>query len=68
LLGQTHPNKWCPNVAEKIGLTYCLATPDEESKGIDGYVGNTAYSVKPDSYKTMGRLYKKISVKMIYYT
>ncbi|MGI6751808.1 MAG: MjaI family restriction endonuclease [Anaerovoracaceae bacterium] len=55
-------------MAEKIGLTYCLATPDEESKGIDGYVGNTAYSVKPDSYKTMGRLYKKISVKMIYYT
>lgn len=55
-------------LAEKLGVDYRLATADEESQGIDGYVGNTAYSVKPDSYKTMNRLSETISVKMIFYT
>lgn len=43
-----------------------LATKEEESHGIDGYVGNTAYSIKPITYKT-NRLNEKINVKMIYY-
>ncbi len=55
-------------LAEKSGSSYRLATPEEESQGIDGYVGSTAYSVKPDTYKTMGRLSETIDVKMIYYT
>ena len=49
-------------------LPYRLATPDEESIGIDGYVGTVAYSIKPDTYKTMNRLSETIDVKMIYYT
>ena len=44
-----------------------LASPEEESKGIDGYVGDTAYSIKPVTYKTMGRLSESIGIKMIYY-
>ena len=48
--------------------TYRLATPQEESVGIDGYVGDVPYSIKPDSYKTMNRLSETIAVKMIYYT
>ena len=55
-------------LAEKSDSSYRLATPEEESQGIDGYVGSTAYSVKPDTYKTMGRLSETIDVKMIYYT
>lgn len=55
-------------LAEKLNMDFRLATADEESQGIDGYVGNTAYSVKPDSYKTMNRLSETISVKMIFYT
>lgn len=47
---------------------YRLATPEEEAKGIDGFVGNIPYSVKPDTYKTMGRLSEEINVKMIFYT
>ena len=47
---------------------YRLASPEEEAKGIDGYVGNIPYSVKPDTYKTMGRLSEVIDVKMIFYT
>ena len=56
------------SLAEKNGTTYRLATPDEESVGIDGYVGKVPYSVKPDTYRTMGRLSERIDVKMIYYT
>lgn len=55
-------------LAEIKGTTYRLANPDEESLGIDGYVADTAYSVKPDTYKTMKRLSETIGVKMIYYT
>ena len=47
---------------------YRLADADEEAKGIDGFVGKTAYSIKPDTYKTMSRLSEEIDVKMIFYT
>ena len=56
------------SLAERTGGTYRLATPEEESKGIDGFVGDVPYSIKPDTYKTMGRLSETINVKMIYYT
>lgn len=56
------------SLAEQRGETYRLANPAEESKGIDGFVGETPYSIKPDTYKTMGRLSEIIDVKMIYYT
>lgn len=57
------------SLADKKGTkNYRLANPEEEAKGIDGYVDNIPYSVKPDTYKTMGRLSETIDVKMIYYT
>ena len=56
------------SLAERKDTTYRLSTPEEESVGIDGYVGDVPYSVKPDTYKTMGRLSETIAVKMIYYT
>lgn len=37
------------SLAERLNTSYRLASPDEESQGIDGYVGNTPYSVKPDT-------------------
>lgn len=56
------------SLAERKGTTYRLANPNEESVGIDGYVADVPYSVKPDTYKTMGRLSETIAVKMIYYS
>lgn len=56
------------SLAERRGTTYRLATPEEEAVGIDGYVGEVPYSVKPDTYKAMNRLSETIAVKMIYYT
>ena len=55
-------------IAEIKGRDYRLATPEEESRGIDGFVGIKAYSIKPDTYKTMGRLSETINVTMVYYT
>ena len=55
-------------LAEVCRKDYRLATPEEESQGIDGFVGNVPYSIKPDTYKTMGRLSEVIDVKMIYYS
>lgn len=55
------------SLAERKGTTYHLATPEEEAVGIDGYVGDVPYSIKPDTYKTMGRLSETIAVKMVYY-
>lgn len=55
-------------ISAKSGKPYRLATPEEESQGIDGYVGQTPYSVKPDTYKTMERLPEVINVRMVYYT
>lgn len=56
------------SLAELKKSDYRLASPEEESVGIDGYVGNIPYSVKPDTYKTMGRLSEVINIRMIYYT
>lgn len=52
------------------GLSYRPATAEDESKGIDGYLGNTAYSVKPDTYKATNAhsISDDVNVKMIYYT
>ncbi len=53
--------------AELIGGDYRLAEPDDESKGIDGYIGETPVSIKPDSYESKAALPEQIDVKMIYY-
>ena len=53
---------------KKKKSSYRLASPEEESRGIDGYVGDVPYSVKPDTYQIMDRLPEQIDVKMIYYT
>ena len=45
-----------------------LAKTEEEAIGIDGYIDNIPYSIKPDTYKTMSRLSESIEVKIIYYT
>ena len=44
------------------------AEPDEESKGIDGYIGNQPVSIKPDSYDTKtSTKQEKIKVPIIIY-
>lgn len=54
-------------IAELKGVGYRLAQPEEESKGIDGFIGNIAVSIKPETYKNMGMLSEKIDTRIIYY-
>jgi uncharacterized protein YukE len=56
-------------LSEVKGTTYRLATPEEESQGIDGFVGEVAVSIKPDSYQTAkSHLPEQITASLVYYT
>lgn len=54
-------------VADDLKTTYRLAEPEEESKGIDGFVGNKAVSIKPQSYEAKNALSEQILVPIIFY-
>jgi uncharacterized protein YukE len=53
-------------LAEVKRTTYRLATNAEESKGIDGFVGEVAVSIKPDTYKVKN-LNETIGATMVFY-
>jgi len=53
--------------AELKDTDYRLSDFTEESKGIDGYIGKTPVSIKPETYKTKPALQENIPVKAIYY-
>ena len=46
---------------------YRLSSPQEESKGIDGFIGDIPISIKPITYKTKNLLSESIDAKIIYY-
>ncbi len=54
-------------LAEIRGCDYRLAEPYEESQGIDGFVGEDAYSIKPNTYNSLPNLQESIEAKIIYY-
>jgi len=54
-------------VADLKGMTYRLASPEEESQGIDGHIGYIPVSIKPVTYKGKGGLVEEISVHLIFY-
>ena len=54
-------------VANIFNTTYKLSPPEDESKGIDGYIGDLPISIKPVTYKLKKSLDEKINIKIIYY-
>jgi len=54
-------------IAENFGTSYKLSMPEEESKGIDGYIGNIPISLKPITYHSKKMLTEKIDADIIYY-
>ncbi len=55
-------------LAEKYNLKYQLANKEQESKGIDGYIGNIPISIKPKSYESKKTTVRdKIEVQIVYY-
>ncbi|MDZ7725703.1 MAG: MjaI family restriction endonuclease [candidate division KSB1 bacterium] len=53
--------------AKLLQTSYRLAIPLEESKGIDGFIGETPVSIKPETYKSKKSLSENIEAKFIYY-
>lgn len=53
--------------AEIKGTNYRLSEPDEESKGIDGYIGDIPVSIKPHTYEVKAALPEHIEIKIITY-
>jgi len=53
--------------AEIKGVDYRLSDNTDESRGIDGYIGDIPVSIKPDTYKVKRSLSENIDVKIIYY-
>jgi hypothetical protein len=54
-------------VAGRLNQQFRLAEPDEESQGIDGFIGELSVSIKPISYQAKGMLSETIQVSTIYY-
>ncbi|MHA1766534.1 MAG: MjaI family restriction endonuclease [Promethearchaeota archaeon] len=54
-------------IAECENLSYRYANPQEESKGIDGYINNIPISIKPITYKSKPMLSEDIQCKIIFY-
>lgn len=52
---------------EKVNKNWRLANPEEEAKGIDGFVNGKPYQIKPTTYKIMERLPEQINVAIAYY-
>ena len=54
--------------AKLLNVKYRLSNKQEESKGIDGFIGEIAVSIKPETYESMQNLQEKVGARMIYYT
>lgn len=54
-------------IAEHLGKEYRLALPEEESKGIDGFINEQPVSIKPETYKLQRSLNEAIDVPIVYY-
>lgn len=48
-------------------MPYRFSNTQEESKGIDGYIGEIPVSIKPITYKTKDMIIEEIAAKIIYY-
>ena len=54
-------------IAKEKGLPPRYASPADESKGIDGYIGSEPVSIKPTTYDVKAALPEEIAVRIIRY-
>lgn len=54
-------------LSKKYNTTYRLATPEEESQGIDGFIGEKPIQVKPDTYLNKPRLQEEFPCDVVFY-
>jgi hypothetical protein len=56
------------HLAEVFGRSHRSSTPLEESRGTDGYLGETPVSVKPESYQSKASVkHEQIDAAMVFY-
>jgi hypothetical protein len=55
------------HLASYLKEDYRLADPDQEAKGIDGFIGNNPISIKPMTYESKQMLPENIDVRVICY-
>jgi len=55
-------------VAQEMDEEFRLSTPEEESIGIDGFIGEKPISIKPATYLSKAALPESIGVDFIFYT
>lgn len=54
-------------LSKEYDLDYAKSTPEEESQGIDGYLGDQPVSIKPKTYQQKSRLQEDIDAPIVYY-
>jgi hypothetical protein len=54
-------------LTEVYGLAYSLGSTADESKGIDGYLGDQPVSIKPLTYQQKDQLQENINAPIVYY-
>ena len=54
-------------LAREYNTTYRLANSEEEAQGVDGYIGNNPFQIKPITYKQEALLAGEIDVPIIFY-
>lgn len=54
-------------IAQLKKTAYRRSTPEEESQGIDGYIGERPISIKPSTYNTKEMLSENIEVEIVFY-
>ena len=54
-------------IAQYKRAAYRLSTPAEEARGIDGFIGDTAVSIKPATYSTKDMLGEELQGKLVIY-
>jgi hypothetical protein len=55
-------------VAALRGTHYRLAEPDEEARGIDGFIGDRPVAIKPATYRSKPSLREALEGEIIFYT
>lgn len=54
-------------IAEKLHVDFHLSEPEDEAKGIDGFVGQFPVSIKPMTYRTKPQLQEQLPSCIVYY-
>jgi MjaI restriction endonuclease. len=55
------------SVANELKTSYRLDTPEEESGGIDGFIGEKAISIKPTTYNINNTANENMNTPIIFY-